>query len=262
MKLGLVQTAPEFGDKLANQKQIESLVGRAKADLWIMPELALTGYEFKDKDELRALAEEIPDGESCAWLIEFCRKRNCHAVMGLAERTGDALYNGAVLASPEKIIGHYRKLHLFDRETEIFTPGNLPLPVYDLGFARVGLMICFDWRFPEVARTLTLRGAQIIAHPSNLVMPYAQKAMVTRSLENRVFCATANRIGTEERAGRAVTFTGGSVIVAPDGRLFASLPLHQTRIAVAGIQPPDADDKHSGPYNDLLADRRTEFFEP
>src|SRR5207244_10901716 len=90
-----------------------------------------------------------------------------------------------------------------------------------VGPARVGLLICFDWRFPEVARALALMGADLLAHPSNLVFSNAQEAMRTRSLENRVFTVTANRTGTEARRGGTVRFTGRSQIVDPDGRVAA-----------------------------------------
>jgi len=64
---------------------------------------------------------------------------------------------------------------------------------------RVGMMVCFDWAFPEVARALALKGADLIGHPANLVLTYCQQAMVTRCIENLVFAVTANRYGTEER---------------------------------------------------------------
>jgi len=260
MILGLIQTSPLFGDKAGNRKQIEDLISDARADLWVMPELALTGYEFKNREELRELAEEIPQGESCQWLTAFCRERNCHAVMGLAEGEGERVFNSAVLAGPKGILGKYRKLHLFDAETERFDLGDTPYPVFDIGTARVGLMICWDWRYPEAARTLTLRGAQIIAHPSNLVTPYCQPAMVTRALENRVFTATANRVGTETRAGREVRFTGESVIVSPDGVVLARLSPDRAECIAVEIDPAQADDKRTGLYNDLIRERRPEFY--
>jgi len=260
MILGLIQTSPAFGDKLANRKQIEGLLANHYADLWVIPELALTGYEFRDRTEVAELAEEIPRGESVHWLGELCRERRCHALMGLAERDGCALYNSAVLAGPKGFIGKYRKIHLFDREVERFDPGDLPLQVFDLGMARVGVMICFDWRFPEAARTLTLMGAQIIAHPANLVMSYAQAAMVTRALENRVFIVTANRIGTEDRAGQPVSFTGGSLIVAPSGETLVRAPDADIAALTVTVDPKQADDKRVTRHNDLLADRRPEFY--
>ena len=261
MKLGIVQTSPIFGDKAANQREIEDLTAGMSADLWVIPELALTGYEFKDRDETSSLSEQIPDGESCRWLAEFCVERKCHAVMGLAESDHSRLYNSAVLIGPKGYVGHYRKIHLFDREKELFDPGDTPFSVFNVGDARVGLMVCFDWRFPESARTLALRGAQIIAHSSNLVMPYCQQAMVTRALENGVFIATANRIGTERRVGRLLRFTGESQIVSPSGEILATAPASEPRAIVTEITPSAADNKRVTMWNDLIADRRPEFYE-
>lgn len=260
MKLGLVQTSPEFGSKDSNRKQIEELVGAQRADLWIIPELALTGYEFSGRQQAYDLAETIP-GPSCEWLVDFCARHSCHAVMGLAEREGERVYNSCALAGPQGVIGKYRKLHLFDWEKQRFDAGNLPLPVFDLGFARVGLMICFDWRFPEAARALALRGAQIIAHPSNLVLPHCQAAMVTRALENRVYCATANRIGTEYRKGQPFSFTGGSVLITPDGETILRGAVENAETLIAEIDPTAADSKRVLDYNDLLTDRRPDFYE-
>ena len=260
MIVGVLQTSPKFGEKEANRREIEALVADTRCDLWVMTELALTGYEFKSRDEVAELAEEIPFGESVKWLRRFCTNRGCHAVMGIAERDGRALYNASVLMGPQGYIGKYRKLHLFDNEFARFDPGNLPLPVFDIGFARVGMMICFDWRFPEAARTVTLLGAQIIAHPSNLVMSHCPDAMVTRALENRVFTATADRIGTEDRAGQSVTFFGGSQIIAPTGERLAAAARTEAAALIAEIDPQLADNKSVTKHNDLLADRRPEFY--
>ncbi|MBK8130775.1 MAG: hypothetical protein IPK53_18345 [bacterium] len=180
MILGIVQTDPVFGDISGNQKQIEKLLGDRQADLWVMPELALTGYEFRGREESMQLAEEAPSGPTTKWLSQICRDRNCFAVMGMVERVDRKVYNSSVFMGPKGIVGKYRKVHLYDKEVERFDPGDIPFNVYDIGCARVGVMICFDWRFPEVTRTLALRGAQIVAHPSNLVLPYCQAAMVTR----------------------------------------------------------------------------------
>jgi predicted amidohydrolase len=260
MRLGIVQSSPRFGDKLSNRKQIEELIADQQADLWIMPELALTGYEFKSRGEAQDLAEGIPHDDSTKWLADFCGARNCWAVLGLAERDGRHVYNTAILAGPHRYLGRYRKIHLFEKEKERFDVGNLPFPVFDIGHARVGLMICFDWRYPEAARVLALRGAQIIAHPSNLVMPFCQQAMITRALENRVFCATANRVGSERHAGRTVHFTGESQIVSPDGALLLVAEKDQPQCRVIEMDPRLADDKYATPFNDLLKDRHPEFY--
>ncbi len=260
MIVGIVQNAPEFGDVDKNWKQIESLIGNTRADLWVMSELALTGYEFQGRKEVAELAEEIPSGKSSTRLAALCRDQNCYAVLGMPERDGGRLYNSSVFMGPRGMLGRYRKLHLFDKENERFDRGDIPLKVHDIGHARVGVMICFDWRFPEVARTLTVGGAQIIAHPSNLVLPYAQKAMITRSLENHVFGLTANRVGEENRDGRVVRFTGVSQIVGARGDVLASAPRSTAGVILVEIDPADADNKRINPYNDLLGERRPEYY--
>ena len=260
MIIGIVQNQPAFGEVEQNQQHIEELIGTTHADLWVMSELSLTGDEFQGRREVNELAEEVPDGKTAKWLQRFCADRNCHAVIGLPEREGHGLYNSSMFMSPKGVISRYRKLHLFEKETERFDRGNSPLSVQDIGHARIGVMICFDWRFPEVARTLTLLGAQIIAHPSNLVLPYAQKAMITRTLENHVYALTANRVGIEDRDGRLVHFTGVSQIVGARGDVLASAPRSVPGVITAEIDPAQADDKRINIYNDLLHERRTEFY--
>jgi predicted amidohydrolase len=260
MRAGAVQTDPIFGDKEANRTEIEELIHHHEADLWVLPELALTGYEFKGRGEAMDLGEEIPDGESTKWLSQLCRDRNFHAVMGIAERYENKIFNSCIMVGPQGLIGRYRKLHLFDRENLRFDVGDLPYPVYNIGSARVGMMICYDWMFPEAARTLALRGAQIIAHPTNLVMPYCQQCMRTRALENRVFAITANRVGREERDNRDIKFTGKSQILSDYGDTLAYGNESHASCLVAEINPKDADDKRINPFNDLIAGRRKEFY--
>jgi predicted amidohydrolase len=124
------------------------------------------------------------------------------------------------------------------------------------------MMICFDHFFPESARTLALNGAEIIAHPSNLVMPvYAQLTMRTRALENGVFTVTANRVGTESRIpGKTLRYTGESQIVSPSGEILARSPAEGEDIQVVAIDPADARDKALNPFNDRVADRRPDYY--
>lgn len=260
MKIGLVQTSPVFGDKTANRREIEALVGNKSAHLWVMTELALTGYEFRNREEIEELAEPVPDGETVRWLTEFCAARNCHAVIGLAERAGSKLYNSAVLTGPGGVLIHYRKLHLFDEEKNRFDPGDLPFAVADIGGCRTGVMICFDWRYPESSRTLAMLGAQVVAHPSNLVMPHCQQAMITRALENHVCFVTTNRVGTEARAGRSVTFTGESQIISASGERLAKAARSEPDCLIADVSPEQADDKWVTPHNHAFNDRRPEFY--
>jgi predicted amidohydrolase len=182
-------------------------------------------------------------------------------VAGLAERAGDGFYNTSVLIGPEGYIGKYRKVHLFFEEKRWFQPGDLGFPVWDVGGVRIGMMICFDWVFPEAARSLTLQGAEIICHPVNLVLPYCQEAMVTRCIENGVFAVTANRIGSEERGGKnRLTFTGGSQAVDPRGNVLFRLRDAEEACREVEIDPTKAGDKMITEHNHLLEDRRPESY--
>ena len=125
---------------------------------------------------------------------------------------------------------------------------------------KVGIMICFDWMFPETMRTLALKGADLIAHPANLVMPYCQKAMVTRCLENHVFAITANRIGTEQRGDDKFIFTGGSQITSCKGELLSSAPKDDVYVDFVNIDVEKAREKELNVYNNIITDRRTEFY--
>lgn len=228
--------------------------------MWVLPELALTGYEFADSAELRQFAEGVPGGKSSSWLLSLAEKYEAAFIVGLPEVSSGRLYNSAMLVKPEGYVGRYRKLHLFDREKELFEPGDEWLKVFDVGGIKIGIMICFDWIFPETARTLALRGAQIICHPANLMLPYCQKAMFARSVENGVFTITANRVGVENRAGRQMVFTGGSQMLDPKGNTLAKAGTETIEAKVVEIEPEKALCKEVTATNHLFRDRRTAFY--
>jgi len=261
MRIGIAQTSPAFGERNRNVKEAIELLDSERADLWILPELFATGYQFVDADEARALAEPVPDGPTTRTLTAFAAKRHCYIVAGLPEDDGDRVYNAAVLVGPRGLLARYRKVHLFYREKTHFLPGDRSFPVVDLGIARVGMMICFDHLFPEAARSLALHGADLIAHPANLVMPdLAQRTTAVRALENGVFVATANRVGRESRTTETLVYTGVSQIVGPDGVVLARLSADQSETTVIEIDPLRARDKRITAHNDKLADRRPEQY--
>jgi len=183
-------------------------------------------------------------------------------VAGLPEIDGDNVYNAAVLVGPNGFLAHYRKIHLFYEEKINFTPGDLPFPVIDIGIAKVGMMVCFDHLFPESARSLTLQGADVIAHPANLVLPdLAQRTMSIRALENGVYTATANRVGTEARTDESLTYTGQSQVIAPDGEALVRLSQDKVEVAVVEIDVMKARDKAITVHNDKLGDRRPDLYQ-
>ncbi len=259
-RVGFLQTSPAFGALEKNIRQIEDLLEGQSAELWVLPEFALTGYDFADVAEVRRYAEEAPGGKSTSWLQSLAEKHRAVFVMGLPEISSGRLFNTAVAVGPKGFIGRYRKLHLFDREKELFEPGDEWLQVFDVGGVKIGMMICFDWIFPETARTLSLRGAQIICHSANLVLSYSQKAMFARSVENGVFTITANRIGTENRTGQQLVFTGGSQILTPQGETLARAGTDIVDAHVVDINPEAALQKNVTPNNHLFHDRRTAFY--
>ncbi|MCX6830753.1 MAG: hypothetical protein NT028_01285 [candidate division Zixibacteria bacterium] len=260
MRTGFLQYDVVFGDKEANQKKILSLIGGDHFDLLVLPELALTGYFMPSRAKTGELAEEFATGETFEFFRNVARQHDGAIVFGFAERASDKVYNSAALACPDGTAYLYRKTHLFNLEKHWFDPGDTGFRVFEFRGARIGIMICFDWLFPESARTLMLRGADIICHPSNLVLPYCQDAMITRCLENRVFAITCNRTGMERQGGETLAFTGRSQVVGPRGEVLAGSDGTSEKLVLLDLDPAVARDKTVTPHNDLLGDRRNDSY--
>ena len=258
MRVAVVQTNPVFGAVKANVEMALSLLGKNPADVYVLPELFTTGYNFTDLSEVERYAETV-SGPTFRLVAEFATRKSCHIAYGFAEKA-DRLYNSSLLVGPSGLAGYYRKVHLFHRENLFFAPGNLGFPVFDLPLGRVGMMICFDWYYPEAARSLAIQGAQLILHPSNLVLPHCPDAMVTRCLENKVFSATANRVGSEDRGGTSLTYIGRSEIVSPKGEILKRMDDASEGVVCVDIDLKDAASKRLNEFNDLLADRRPDQY--
>lgn len=260
MRIAFVQTSVRFGQVETNVRKAVDRIHSSNADLFVLPELFNTGYYFLSRSEAEGLAEEIPSGETCRVLAQVAKEKSCFIVAGLAERAGNRLFNSSVLFSPAGYLATYRKIHLFDEEKLWFDPGDTPFFVIDIGMCKIGMMICFDWIFPESMRSLALQGADVICHSANLVLPYCQDAMATRCLENNVFAITANRIGSDVREGRELKFTGKSQITAPGGKILARASSDSEQVRVVEIDPSTAHDKNINSRNHLLNDRRPEMY--
>ncbi|MGY5864506.1 MAG: nitrilase-related carbon-nitrogen hydrolase [Candidatus Thorarchaeota archaeon] len=258
MRLAVGQMEPVIVNIAENISRVRALLGEAEensVDVLVLPELANSGYVFKNKEEAKESAEEIPTGPLSSELLTWTEKGRM-VVAGICEMTKEGLYNSAGVFADGKHLGIYRKIQLFLNERNWFLPGYEEPLVVEFRGNKFGVMICFDWVFPEIARVLTLKGAQVILHPANLVLPYCQDAMITRSIENRVFTATANRIGTE----RDVSFSGHSQITSPKGERLTSLDGVQIGIAWQDINPSDADDKMITKRNHVIDDRRPDLY--
>jgi predicted amidohydrolase len=230
------------------------------SDLVVLPELAVSGYNFESAGQARSLGEPA-DGPTARMLSVLAAETGAHYVIGIAEAEGNALYNSAILVGPGGLIGCYRKAHLFFHEKDFFLPGNSGFRIFEVNGIKLGLLVCFDHMFPEAARTLALGGAQIICHPSNLVIPeYAQLTTRVRALENRVFWLLSNRTGPETGKAGELVFTGESQIVASNGSVPAKAGATEETVISAEIDPGKAKDKKVTALNDLFEDRREELY--
>lgn len=265
MRVAVAQTEPQLGEK---ERNLEVCVARLEeaatkgAALLVLPECAIPGYMFDSAEEALPFAEGIP-GPSTEILERESRRLGMHVVCGLLERDGDVMHNAAVFVGPDGLIGVYRKTHLPFLGVDRFVVAGDELPIFETPLGRVGLEICYDLRFPEVTRTLALRGADLIAHPTNFpVAARLQTEFITRAraAENRVYLLTANRIG-KERWGE---FCGWSQIVDPYGDRLAEAGADEEALLVADYDVQRARDKDyviPGEYElYLIEHRRPELY--
>ena len=269
MVITVVQFDPEKGAVGVNLDHVERLLGGVEAALVVLPELFATGYFFDSTEQAHALSEPVPDGPTTRRLERWAHESGATFVAGLVERAGPldrpAHYNSAVVVTPRGWLGTYRKTHLYYEETQHFLPGDTGFPVWTVqdragrGY-RLGVMVCFDWFFPESARTLALGGADVIAHPSNLVLPHCPDAMPVRALENGVFTATANRTGSESNGRETLTFIGRSRICSPGAEVLAEAPRAGDAVISAEIDLHAARDRRLNDYNHRDDDRRPALY--
>lgn len=252
MNVAAVQTSPRYLDYDWNIKDIERRVaGASDADVVVLPELCTTGYNFSSEAEAALHAEDALTGPTSQTLHELAKEHDLHIAAGIPERDGERLYNSQLLVGPEGVVHCYRKVHLFADEKRFFSPGDSFFVSEPIRGVRMGLMVCFDWFFPESMRTLMLMGADIVLHSANLVLPFCPDAMVTRCLENRLFAVTSNRVGEE----RGLRFIGSSQITSCRGEVLARLPSDEVATALVSLSPQEARNKDVTPLNNILADR-------
>jgi predicted amidohydrolase len=234
---------------------------KKKADLVAFPELSLTGYVVRDR--AYELAEPVPDGPSIQQIEEISKKENVHIVFGMIERSTKAsavLHNIAVLISPKGYIGKYQKMYLpthsVFEEKRYFRPGY-QIPVFETEIGKLGIIICYDVYFPEVARMLSLKGAKLIvcisASPS-VRRGFFETLTAARAIENTVFVAFVNLAGIED----GLQFWGGSRIIAPSGNLISQAKYDEDDLITARINYSDLTRVQA--WVPTLRDLRPEIF--
>lgn len=262
LSLSTIQFAPIFGQKLENISKIHLIIDSLSSDIIVFPELCTTGYFFQNSDEVREVSEPF-NGDTIAIFQSKSTKRNQIYILGFAEHDGETLYNSAVIIMPNPALTSvYRKTHLFYKEKFCFSKGDTGFFIVedDVHDIRIGVMICYDWRFPEAARTLALKGADLIVCPSNLVTDVWHIAMPARALENKVYLAVANRTGIENRGGEEVEFTGESGIWGFNGKLMAKSSKSDDSILTVEIEPSATRNKNFNELNNIFADRRPDKY--
>jgi predicted amidohydrolase len=252
-----------------------------KADLVLFPELVVHGHCTPNTWDL---AEPVPDGPSVRRMVQLAKHYRLVLSVGLSEKERDIVYNTQVLVSPDGYIGKQRKLHL-SRDEVLYYKGGRDINVFDLGKCKVGTIICYDNQFPEVARILALRGADV------LLMPHAARIKMwndtaesetaarryshdyfqghaMRARENFCFAVLADQAG---RAGYVDLYprdspnqphhAGAALVFGPDGELLASAQSERIRdeMVVADLDAALLARYRSLP-NYTLRTRRPELF--
>jgi 5-aminopentanamidase len=246
-------------------KEVVREAVEAGAQLIVLPELSNSGYVFESAEEARACAEPADGPMLQAW-SEEAERGDAVVVGGFCELGADGLlYNSAAVVDGGGVVAVYRKLHLWDREQLVFEPGRDCAPVLETRIGHIGVAVCYDFNFPEVARGLALAGADIIVLPANFPghpRPEGERpievtlAMATAHL-NHVFVAVCDRCGDE----RGVEWVGGSVICDEQGWILAGPPENGgPGMVIADCDFALARNKAWNERNDVFGDRRPELY--
>lgn len=262
-RAAVVQTLAVLGDLEANiallTRYTEEAV-RLGARLVVFPECMNTGYLFDSKEHCARLAEPL-NGHYVQAMAELAKKHRIHIASGFTEKeqkSGKIFNSGILLDSRGELALHYHKQFLATHDQNWFEFGELGCPVADTELGRIGLLICFDGRIPEIARCLALSGAEIILDMANFfAMDQAEMWVPARAFENGVWFVAATKAGVE----RSIYYPGGSMIVAPTGDVVAKMPYDTHGVVSAEIDTAAASYKKWPSGGDKFADRRPELYE-
>lgn len=268
--VAVVQMEPRIGAVAENIAKSVALASEAAghgAELIVLPELCNSGYVFESQDEAASLAENAHSGPAARAWSALAAQRGIWLVAGLNERADGRLYNSALVIGPEGVVGVFRKIHLWDAENRFFAHGDLGFPLFDLPFGRLGTFICYDGWFPESYRMCALRGADIVAVPTNWVpMPeqppgrdvMANTLLMAGAHANAVFIAAADRVGVE----RGQAFLGRSLILGPSGwPLAGPASADREEILLARADLAEAAERRQlNARNHLFGDRRPDVY--
>lgn len=223
------------------EKMVRETVEKYSADLVVFPEASAAGYCFHDRTEAEKSAIE-ENGKEMQQLKKISEELNVSIVFGATEKMEDKLYNSAFFIEPDGKVIKYHKTHLPFLGLDKFVEAGNELAVFETRFGKVGMIICYDLRFPEPCRELSLKGARLIIGPTNLPvggeshLDYFTRA---RACENRIFLISCNRCGDE----RGFHFIGRAQIVDYTGKILCQAK-EESEIIHAKINLALAEEKN------------------
>jgi N-carbamoylputrescine amidase len=270
LQLTVEQVAVQVGAVDDNRSLVRSLAEQALtagSDLVVFPELAVSGYTT-DRALVREVAEPL-DGPTVGMLTELTARRGGLVATGLCERDGDVFYNSVVVVGRDGPVLHYRKLHLFDEENDVYAPGDLGLPVADTDWGRLGACVCYDLRFVEVLRVLSLRGADLVVAPAAWVGGFDRSVPATglpRQAQAAVVQANLDQVAVAAVSQAPLpggpALLGGSVVADAHGDLLAG-PLSRTSADRATVRIDIASGRAARVRSERIRpreDRRTDVY--
>lgn len=257
-RVRLLQLAPQVGEPERNQRLIlDAIRDAGDVDLLVLPELVSSGYMLRDTEEARQYALSASGPEIAAWISAI--PGQVIVVCGFPERGDDAVvHNSSVMFDRSGVLAVYRKVHLWDDETHVFSPGTEPAPIITTSLGRLGMMICYDIEFPEYTRTAALAGADALVVPTNWPLvprpagEHAPEVVIAQAAArvNRMAMLLCDRSGTE----RGQEWTSGTCVIGHDGWLVAEA--NADGVLDCEIDLTAGRDKHISKHNDLFTDRR------
>ncbi len=227
-------------DIYENINTIKRLTQGINADILLLPELSMSGYLFKDRNELSKYAVNIPsDAQELLFLKELSLNNNCAVIAGIAEIDGDKIYNSAVVFERGTYIGKYRKTHLSNFEKHFFDSlGSLDdnIGIFNICKITVGVQICFDLWFPEISRRQILNSADLICVCANFGVYNTFNMVSVHSMENQTPIILSNRVGEERSDEIDAYFLGKSTITDKYGNHIAEADENKEEIISADIE--------------------------
>jgi predicted amidohydrolase len=261
-RAAVVQTLARLGDydfNLALARRYVDEAVRQGAELIVFPECMDTGYLFDSAAHCQALAEPVPGGPFVDGLAALAKQYGIYIASGITELgDGGKIFNSGILFDRTGSVRlRYQKQFLATHDQNWFSFGECGSPVVDTDLGRLGLLICFDGRIPEIARSLALQGAEVLVDMANFfAMDQAEMWGPARAYENGVWLLAATKAGYE----RSIYYPGGSMIVDPRGHVATKIPYDTHGVAVFEVDLDMARDKRIYAANDKFADRRPEIY--